>query len=45
MKVKDFKKKQRPILQAVDFFCSGGGMTSGFRMAGVNVIADGGTAP
>jgi DNA (cytosine-5)-methyltransferase 1 len=34
MKSKESKKK----FKAVDFFCSGGGMTSGFRKAGVNVI-------
>ncbi len=26
-------------LKAIDFFCSGGGMTSGMRKAGINVIA------
>ncbi len=26
-------------LKAIDFFCSGGGMTYGMRMAGINVIA------
>jgi len=26
-------------LKAIDFFCSGGGMTHGFRLAGINVIA------
>lgn len=26
-------------LKAIDFFCSGGGMTSGFREAGIDVIA------
>jgi DNA (cytosine-5)-methyltransferase 1 len=31
------KKGQK--LRAVDFFCCGGGMTSGFRQAGINVIA------
>ncbi len=30
------KKKQ---LKAIDFFCSGGGMTYGMRIAGINVIA------
>ena len=30
-------KPQTPF-RAVDFFCSGGGMTSGFRKAGVNVV-------
>lgn len=28
----------KPTLKAVDFFCSGGGMTSGFRKAGIDVI-------
>ena len=32
------KVKKRPTYKAVDFFCSGGGMTSGFRKAGVKVI-------
>lgn len=27
------------VLKAVDFFCSGGGMTCGMRQAGVNVLA------
>jgi len=27
------------MLKAIDFFCSGGGMTYGMRMAGINVIA------
>lgn len=30
--------KPKSTLKAVDFFCSGGGMTSGFRKAGVKVI-------
>ena len=30
--------KIKGTLKAVDFFCSGGGMTSGFRKAGVDVI-------
>ena len=31
-------KKAASQLKAVDFFCSGGGMTSGFRKAGINVL-------
>jgi DNA (cytosine-5)-methyltransferase 1 len=27
------------MMQAIDFFCGGGGMTYGFRQAGINVIA------
>ena len=30
--------RQLPNLKAVDFFCSGGGMTSGFRKAGIKVL-------
>lgn len=30
--------KDKAQLKAVDFFCSGGGMTSGFRKAGINVL-------
>ena len=26
-------------LKAIDFFCSGGGMTHGLKQAGINVIA------
>jgi DNA (cytosine-5)-methyltransferase 1 len=29
---------KRKTLKAVDFFCSGGGMTSGFRKAGIEVL-------
>lgn len=32
------KTTKRISLNAVDFFCSGGGMTSGFRKAGINVL-------
>jgi len=32
------EKKTNQKFKAVDFFCSGGGMTSGFRKAGVNVV-------
>jgi len=32
------EKKRAGKLKAVDFFCSGGGMTSGFIKAGVNVL-------
>ncbi len=28
-----------PQFKAIDFFCGGGGMTCGFRQAGINVIA------
>ena len=38
MIVKKNKSKNPPTFKAVDFFCSGGGMTSGFRKAGVNVL-------
>lgn len=31
-------RNKTPSLCAVDFFCSGGGMTSGFKKAGINVI-------
>jgi len=31
--------KKRKTLKAVDFFCSGGGMTYGMRKAGVDVFA------
>ena len=27
------------MLRAIDFFCGGGGMTYGLRLAGINVIA------
>jgi len=30
--------KAKPKFKAVDFFCSGGGMTNGFRKAGIDVI-------
>ncbi|MFN7258793.1 MAG: DNA cytosine methyltransferase, partial [Cyclobacteriaceae bacterium] len=30
--------RKKRNLQAIDFFCSGGGMTSGFRKAGVQVL-------
>lgn len=33
------KKQVMPKFKAVDFFCSGGGMTYGLRQAGINVIA------
>lgn len=33
------KKLKRSKLKAVDFFCSGGGMTCGLQQAGINVIA------
>lgn len=29
----------KTIMRAIDFFCGGGGMTSGLRQAGINVIA------
>ncbi len=32
-------RRQKMIVKAVDFFCSGGGMTYGMRQAGINVIA------
>lgn len=32
------KNSQELRLRAVDFFCSGGGMTTGFRKAGINVL-------
>jgi len=32
-----FKKVSK--LKAVDFFCSGGGMTQGMRQAGIEVVA------
>ena len=32
------KKKNTKALQAVDFFCSAGGVTCGFKQAGINVI-------
>ncbi len=32
-------KKSENKLKAIDFFCSGGGMTYGMRQAGINVIA------
>jgi DNA (cytosine-5)-methyltransferase 1 len=32
------KKLTKHKFKAVDFFCSGGGMTAGFRMAGVKVL-------
>ena len=31
-------KKNKVQLKAVDFFCSGGGMTAGFRKAGIKVL-------
>jgi len=31
--------QQKSKIKAVDFFCSGGGMTQGMRQAGINVIA------
>jgi len=31
--------KRKKAIKAVDFFCSGGGMTYGMRKAGINVIA------
>lgn len=31
--------KEKNKLKAIDFFCSGGGMTHGMKMAGINVIA------
>lgn len=34
-----FMTSQLNTLKAVDFFCGGGGMTYGFRQAGINVIA------
>jgi len=33
------KSQAMPKFKAVDFFCSGGGMTYGLRQAGINVIA------
>jgi len=36
--MKQKKSKSKRTFKAVDFFCSGGGMTSGFRKAGVKVI-------
>src|ERR1700739_2205301 len=33
------KKKKKRNLKAVDFFCGAGGMTSGFRKAGIKVLA------
>ena len=32
------KKEKQKQLEAVDFFCSGGGMTCGFRKAGIKVL-------
>lgn len=31
--------KRRKTIRAVDFFCSGGGMTYGMREAGIDVFA------
>lgn len=36
--LKTKKTKTKKQLKAVDFFCSGGGMTSGFRKAGIKVL-------
>jgi DNA (cytosine-5)-methyltransferase 1 len=36
--MKSKKLSTKIPLKAVDFFCSGGGMTSGFQKAGINVI-------
>jgi DNA (cytosine-5)-methyltransferase 1 len=33
------KEKKKTDFKAIDFFCGAGGMTAGFRKAGVNVIA------
>ncbi len=38
MHVKKKSTKLKSNLKAVDFFCSGGGMTAGFRKAGVRVL-------
>lgn len=35
----DKKQDTIPVLTAIDFFCGGGGMTYGLRLAGINVIA------
>ncbi|HAT63630.1 MAG TPA: DNA (cytosine-5-)-methyltransferase, partial [Flavobacteriaceae bacterium] len=32
-------KNKTPILKAVDFFCSGGGMSYGMMQAGIDIIA------
>lgn len=36
--MKQKTSKSKKTLRAVDFFCSGGGMTSGFRKAGIEVV-------
>jgi DNA (cytosine-5)-methyltransferase 1 len=38
MHVKKKSNKTKSNLNAVDFFCSGGGMTAGFRKAGIRVL-------
>jgi len=32
------EKNEKHVLQAVDFFCSAGGVTCGFKQAGINVL-------
>lgn len=34
-----YKKKMQPKLRAVDFFCSGGGMSCGMQQSGIEVVA------